>query len=62
MRTLSAGDVVLVTRLDRLARSTRDLLNTLAAFAEKQAGFCSLQECLGGYDDPAWPLDADRPG
>jgi DNA invertase Pin-like site-specific DNA recombinase len=24
---LSAGDVLLVTRLDRLARSTRDLLN-----------------------------------
>jgi DNA invertase Pin-like site-specific DNA recombinase len=24
------GDVVMVTRLDRLARSTRDLLNTLA--------------------------------
>jgi DNA invertase Pin-like site-specific DNA recombinase len=26
-----SGDVVMVTRLDRLARSTRDLLNTLAA-------------------------------
>src|SRR6516225_12023563 len=25
---LTAGDVVIVTRLDRLARSTRDLLNT----------------------------------
>src|SRR5271169_5169568 len=28
---LDAGDVLTVTRLDRLARSTRDLLNTLAA-------------------------------
>jgi DNA invertase Pin-like site-specific DNA recombinase len=28
---LEAGDVLTVTRLDRLARSTRDLLNTLAA-------------------------------
>jgi DNA invertase Pin-like site-specific DNA recombinase len=27
---LEAGDVLMVTRLDRLARSTRDLLNTLA--------------------------------
>jgi DNA invertase Pin-like site-specific DNA recombinase len=27
---LDAGDVLIVTRLDRLARSTRDLLNTLA--------------------------------
>ena len=26
---LEAGDVLMVTRLDRLARSTRDLLNTL---------------------------------
>src|ERR671933_745442 len=27
---LEPGDVLMVTRLDRLARSTRDLLNTLA--------------------------------
>src|SRR5215469_9817015 len=39
---LAAGDVVIVTRLDRLARSTRDLLNTLAAITEKKAGFRSL--------------------
>ena len=29
MREAAVGDVVVVTRLDRLARSTRDLLNTL---------------------------------
>ena len=29
-----AGDVLVVTRLDRLARSTRDLLNILATVAE----------------------------
>jgi DNA invertase Pin-like site-specific DNA recombinase len=39
-----AGDVVTVTRFDRLARSTRDLLNTLAAIATKEAGFCSLSD------------------
>jgi len=39
---LDAGDVLMVTRLDRLARSTRDLLNTLAAIAGKEAGFRSL--------------------
>ena len=39
---VGAGDVVMVTRLDRLARSTRDLLNTLAAITEKKAGFRSL--------------------
>ena len=31
---LGPGDVLMVTRLDRLARSTRDLLNTLAAIAD----------------------------
>ena len=39
---LDAGDVLLVTRLDRLARSTRDLLNTLEAIAERGARFRSL--------------------
>jgi DNA invertase Pin-like site-specific DNA recombinase len=34
--------VLTVTRLDRLARSTRDLLNTLAAITAKKAGFKSL--------------------
>jgi DNA invertase Pin-like site-specific DNA recombinase len=38
---LDAGDVLMVTRLDCLARSTRDLLNTLAAIAGKEAGFRS---------------------
>jgi DNA invertase Pin-like site-specific DNA recombinase len=39
---LAACDVLTVTRLDRLARSTRDLLNTLAAITGKKAGFKSL--------------------
>jgi DNA invertase Pin-like site-specific DNA recombinase len=39
---LGAGDVLMVTRLDGLARSTRDLLNTLAAVADRKAGFRSL--------------------
>jgi DNA invertase Pin-like site-specific DNA recombinase len=39
---LDDGDVLTVTRLDRLARSTRDLLNTLAAVTDKKAGFRSL--------------------
>jgi len=41
---LEAGDVVTVTRLDRLARSTRDLLNTLATITGKKAGFRSLSD------------------
>jgi DNA invertase Pin-like site-specific DNA recombinase/predicted nucleotidyltransferase len=39
---LAPGDVLVVTRLDRLARSTRDLLNILDAIAGKGAGFRSL--------------------
>jgi DNA invertase Pin-like site-specific DNA recombinase len=39
---LRASDVLLVTRLDRLARSTRDLLNVLDAVAKVGAGFKSL--------------------
>src|SRR5262252_5041789 len=41
---LSAGDVLLVTRLDRLARSTRDLLNILDAIGKAGAGFKSLAD------------------
>src|ERR1700686_5330812 len=42
LEQLAPGDVLTRTRLDRLARSTRDLLNTLAAIADKKAGFRSL--------------------
>ena len=42
LKDVEHGDVVLVTRLDRLARSTRDLLNVLGALAEKGAMFRSL--------------------
>ena len=39
---LDDGDVLIVTRLDRLARSTRDLLNALAMVVDKGAGLRSL--------------------
>ena len=42
LAALEDGDVLMVTRLDRLARSTRDLLNTLAAITDRKAGFRSL--------------------
>jgi DNA invertase Pin-like site-specific DNA recombinase len=41
---LGPADVLLVTRLDRLARSTRDLLNVLDAVAKAGAGFKSLAD------------------
>ena len=49
---LGAGDVLMVTRLDRLARSTRDLLNTLATITGKKAGFRSLGD---GWADTTTP-------
>jgi DNA invertase Pin-like site-specific DNA recombinase len=41
---LDQGDVLVVTRLDRLARSTRDLLNALDAIAKAGASFKSLAD------------------
>ena len=41
---LNKDDVLVVTRLDRLARSTRDLLNLLNDIAKKGAGFKSLRD------------------
>jgi DNA invertase Pin-like site-specific DNA recombinase len=41
---LQEGDTLIVTGLDRLARSTRDLLNTLQAVAKTGAGFRSLAD------------------
>src|SRR6202048_1313564 len=42
--SLGEGDVLLVARLDRLARSTRDLLNVLDAVGKIGAGFRSLAD------------------
>src|ERR1700694_5683805 len=42
--SLREGDTLMVTRLDRLARSTRDLLNTLDEIAKRGAGFKSLAD------------------
>jgi DNA invertase Pin-like site-specific DNA recombinase len=49
---LVVGDVLLVTRLDRLARSTRDLLNVLAAVAERRATFRSLGDAWADTTTP----------
>jgi DNA invertase Pin-like site-specific DNA recombinase len=44
LKRLEPGDVLVVTRLDRLARSTRDLLNILDTLAKAGAGFKSLAD------------------
>ena len=52
LRRLEPGDVLIVTRLDRLARSTRDLLNIVAAIAEREAGFRSLKDAWADTTTP----------
>jgi DNA invertase Pin-like site-specific DNA recombinase len=52
IRRLEAGDVLVVTRLDRLARSTRDLLNILDAIAKAGAGFRSLKDIWADTTTP----------
>ena len=49
---LKAGDTLVVTKLDRLARSTRDLLNTLAAIGDRGATFKSLGDAWANTDTP----------
>jgi hypothetical protein len=52
LAALDAGDVLMVTRLDRLARSTGNLLNTLAAITGKGAGFRSLGDTWADTTTP----------
>ena len=52
LKALGPGDVLLVTRLDRLARSTRDLLNVLDAIGKVGAGFRSLADVWADTTTP----------
>ncbi len=56
LKRLEAGDTLIVTRLDRLARSTRDLLNILHALAEKGAKFKSLHDAWCDTSTPQGEL------
>ena len=49
---LGPGDVLLVTRLDRLARSTRDLLNALDTISKAGAKFKSLADTWADTTTP----------
>jgi DNA invertase Pin-like site-specific DNA recombinase len=53
---LAEGDCLVVCKLDRLARSTRDLLNTLAAIGDRGASFKSLGDAWADTTTPAGKL------
>jgi DNA invertase Pin-like site-specific DNA recombinase len=50
---LRKGDVLIVTRLDRLARSTAELLRIAERITEKEAGLQSLDEPWADTTSPA---------
>jgi DNA invertase Pin-like site-specific DNA recombinase len=52
LASLQTGDVLLVTRLDRLARSTRDLLNILDSVSKAGAKFKSLADAWADTTTP----------
>ena len=52
LAALQPGDVLLVSRLDRLARSTRDLLNILDAVDKAGANFKSLADAWADTTTP----------
>src|SRR6516165_4267125 len=52
IRRLEDGDVLTVVRLDRLARSTRDLLNILDEVGKRGAGFRSLKDAWADTTTP----------
>jgi DNA invertase Pin-like site-specific DNA recombinase len=53
MGGLKPGDIVLVTKLDRLGRSTRELLNLIEAIGKAGAAFRSL-------GDPLWDTSSSQ--
>jgi DNA invertase Pin-like site-specific DNA recombinase len=61
LRRIEPGDVLIVTRLDRLARSTRDLLNVIAALADFAAGALSKTSGIAVHRAKKHPkLSADE--
>jgi DNA invertase Pin-like site-specific DNA recombinase len=55
-KALLPGDTVVVTKLDRLARSSRDLANVLHELAEIDCGFISLREAWCDTTTPVGKL------
>jgi DNA invertase Pin-like site-specific DNA recombinase len=52
LQKLESGDLFVVTRLDRLARSKSDLLKTLCTLAERNVGFKSIGDAWADTTSP----------
>jgi DNA invertase Pin-like site-specific DNA recombinase len=59
LAAIGKGDTLIVSRLDRLARSTRDLLNTLHEVSEHGAAFKSLADAWCDTTTPHGKADDD---
>ena len=62
MKVLAPGDVVLVTKLDRLGRSTRELLELIERIGQAGAFFKSLGDPLFDTTDSDRPTALDAAG
>ena len=60
IETLGPGDVLMVTRIDRLARSTLDLLNLVNGLVERRHRLSLAWRPLARHDQPAIPLSSGR--
>jgi DNA invertase Pin-like site-specific DNA recombinase len=56
LSSLQSGDTLVVTRLDRLARSTSDLLSIIQATTKRGASFLSLAEPWANTTSPVGKL------
>jgi DNA invertase Pin-like site-specific DNA recombinase len=56
LASLKPGDVLVVTRLDRLARSTGDLLNLMQDLSDRRASFLSLTDRWADTTTPSGRL------
>jgi hypothetical protein len=52
LKAIGAGDTVVVTRLDRMARSTLNLLHTMDLITKAEAGFRSLADAWADTTTP----------
>src|SRR3954469_16378490 len=54
LKALGKGDVLVITRLDRLARSSRDLLNAIKEITHSGATFKSLRDTCDTTNAHGW--------